>query len=822
MRRQITLSEGWHIREWAGSTPDLLSLQSAEGQGWLSARMPAEVQDILLAHKLIPDPLLSKGAAECAWVAERDWLYFLSFPTPSRSEDPAYLRFRGIDTLATVFLNGREIAYLDNMHREYVVPVGDDLAPVGEDNRLILLFHSPVQAIDQIEQPSALSTIIPKHKYLRKTPQDFSSYLGARPHFITLGVHDDVILDLPDRAWFEDVWVRSELAPDHERASVLVQVETQGCAATLAWSVTDPSGVEVSSGSAPAGDPLEIPIEHPDLWWPHTHGQASLYVLTAQLVLDGQICDERIVPFGIRQVRLETTDSTGEQPRFRFTINGRPLFLQGAGMAPFDGKNHVYPPDRVHRLLDLAVHARMNLLRVWGGGDIPADDFYRECDRRGILVWQDFMFGYGTYPDHDSSLNEGIRVEAESLVRRLRNHPSLLIWVGGNENHMGYDFEFGGEPPVGRTIFEEILPSVCARLDPTRPYHISSPHGGPAPNWPLIGDWHDYTTVTYSHESSVPLFASETGRVSAPSLASMRRFLSEDEIWPSDHAATIGRPGQPSWPPMWGYRAADGAWEKIGPIEAYCEPTSARELIRVLGTAHGEYLFDRVARERRGLPDGAGPGERRCWGNMIWRLNDAWPTIYWSVVDYYTEPKIPYYFLRRAYAPLLLSFERTPDDLCVWLTNDSADTYQGELIVERCNWRGQVIQRTNATARSAPGQSTRFLDTTPLGPISLRHEFLLARCGNLQETCLLIGERYLDLPKAGLQARIESGQIEVSTEYYARQVSLEIADVTGAVFEDNYFDLVPGQSRRIAIHDTAEGRYLIVRCVNDEPIGLRL
>ena len=212
---------------------------------------------------------------------------------------------------------------------------------------------------------------------------------------------------------------------------------------------------------------------------------------------------------------------------------------------------------------------------------------------------------------------------------------------------MGWDFAHGTKPTAGIGVFDRIMPEACARLDPTRLFHPSSPYGGRVPNWPLEGDWHDYTTLTYSPHASVPTYASEVGRVSTPSLASMRKFLSEDDLWPKDFSPAIRKPGQAAWPEMWQYRSVGGSWDKIGAIEQYCDPATAEELIRVLGTAHGEYLRDRVERERRGAPDGAPDGNRRCWGNMVWRLNDSWPIIYWSVIDYYLEPKIPYYFLRR-------------------------------------------------------------------------------------------------------------------------------------------------------------------------------
>ena len=219
----------------------------------------------------------------------------------------------------------------------------------------------------------------------------------------------------------------------------------------------------------------------------------------------------------------------------------------------------------------------------------------------------------------------------------------------------------------------------------------------------------------------MPLFASETGRSSPPSASSMRRYLSEEELWPSGFDPRIRKPGQPAWPPMWGYRAADGAWGKVGPMEEFCDPTTAEELARVLGTAHGEYLQRRVERHRRGVPDGQAAGlntpvSRRCWGNTIWRLNKPWPILYFSVIDYYLEPKIPYYFLKRAYRPVLVCFEQTPDRIFAWIVSDSPETVTGDLVVRRMDFHGAVLGELKTAAVLAPGVSQRCLDLTSLWP----------------------------------------------------------------------------------------------------------
>ncbi len=823
MRTEHTLTEGWLIRQLDSDGPDVAALTRAVGTpdaAWLPARVPAQVHDVLLEQGLISDPRIGRNAADCAWVGERDWAYACKFLSPGGAGGPVWLRLSGLDTLASAHLNGSHIGSFDNMFREYRVDVSEHLAPPGEENVLLILFSSPMRFIEGIEQPPEHAGRIAKHKYLRKAANDFTTYLGARPHFVKVGVYRDVLLDVADRAWIEDVRIHCELSPDHARATLRVEVETGGAPTSLVWGLADPSGVEVARGTVGGQEgTFTIELDRPRLWWPRTHGTPDLYGLRIDLLLGEEVVDSRRESIGIRSIRAVLSDTDTGEARFRFEVNGMPIFLKGANWIPVEGMTHCWDGERARRLLDLAELADMNVLRVWGGGYVPPEEFYDECDRRGILVWQDFMFEYGMHPAGYPGFDENVRAEAEGIVRRLRNHPCIVLWVGGNENYMGWEFQTGSEPTVGRELFEGIIPEVCARLDPTRHYHPSSPYGGREANWPLEGDWHDYTWQDLSPFSSAPLFASETGRASPPSLSSMRRFLAAEDLWPPGHDPAVREPGQAAWPPMWGYRSADGSWEKVGDLGEYCDPKTPEQLVRALGTAHGEYLRRQVERHRRGVPDGEPDGRRRCWGHMVWRLNDAWPIVYYSVVDYYLEPKIPYYFLRRAFAPVLVCFERAPDGLAVWVVNDSAQRVSGELVVRRMSLDGLVRSELGVDVTLDAGESRRCLDTVGLGRLAVRRELLHATFLGEEATYLPMGERHLRLPRARLEARATVEGIELATDTFARQVVLEAPSCTGVLFGDNHFDMVPGARRVVSV--PAEASEVRVRAYNADELRVR-
>ena len=859
MRTTIDIGSAWQV----GAVDDLdmararlTSDRAFDETVWYDTDVPADVHLVLFRAGVIPDPHLSNNAAEVQWVGETSWVFRTEFPSPAPLGGPVRLVFRCVDTLGEVFLNGESIAVVDDQFREHRIEVTSRLAPAGATNRLAVLLAAPAVWTDEHEAPEQYRQVF-RHYFLRKGSGDFSAYLGARPRFLHVGLPRPVELDVADEASLENIQVRvTDLS--EARAALTVDVQAGPGSSpdgTLEWVLADPEGRSVAAGTEPATRrQLRIEVLDPQLWWPRSHGRSPLYELTVRrLAADGRPTDERSVAVGIRTVHLDLADPVTGEERFRWRINGVPVFLRGAGWAPVEGLTHVWQPDRARRLLDMVEHADMNTIRVWGGGLVPEDEFYDECDRRGILLWQDFMFEYHMYPAGLPEFDDNVRAEVVETVVRLRNHPSIVAWIGGNENHMGWDFQYGTAPQLGRSLYEQVMPALCQEQDGTRPYHYNSPHnaepGSPEanlpPNWPLSGDWHDYTTLTFSPWASVPAFASEYGRVSAPSLQSMRKFLTPEELWPVGHEATIRHPGQPSWPATWAYHSADGAWSKIGALQDYLEPSGPGDLVRALGMAHGEYLYRRTARQRRGRPDGDRTPGRRCWGSLIWRLNDGWPILYWSVIDSYLEPKIPYWFIRRAFATVLISFEQTADQLAVWITNDGTDPVDGTLTVRRGRLDGTVgTSRVNNAAgrQGAPvaddvelrtelsvpvrveaGQSLRATDLDAFGLISLREDFLEATVGEWSSTHLLHTERYLTLPAAALDVTVADGELTVRTDAYARTVTIEKSlEFESVMVADNYFDLPPGRSRSIGFESISGTGTFTVSALNAAPVTVHV
>ena len=824
VRQKHVLTSDWFVRQLDSQPHDIDALTKGiqkPDASWMRAEMPKQVADVLLHYGRIPDPHVGKNAAACAWIWEQDWAYAKTFATPS-GEGPVWLRLLGVDTIATVYVNGQEVGRCNNMFRRYAFDIRSVLKDDGE-NVLLVVFTGPAKELTRIEREVKLEHGIAAAKYLRKSHCDFNNYLGARPNFMKVGLFREVILDVPGTTWLEDTAIRPTLSEDLTKADVQVQCDAHGPRAQVRYALEDANGKPVCQGTATTADrQFSFTVNQPRLWWPHTHGTPYLYTLTLEVHQGDAVLDRQPFKVGFRKIEHVTLDENTGEARFAFKINNRQIYLKGAGWAPLEGMSHVWNRQRSDRQITLGKQANMNLFRMWAEGSIPPSHWYEACDEQGILVWQDFYFGYGISPFHEPDFRANAEAEIADTIKRLRNHPSIFLWVGGNENQMGWEFAQGYGPIPNRHFNESAMPALVRQHDPTRLFHPSSPWGGPYSNYPLRGDWHDYTTLNFVPLSSVPLFNSEICRVSPPPAASMRRYLNEQEFWPEGFAFKVDRPGKIAWPDMWEYRSAGSAWNKIGAIERFCDPQTPEDLVRVLGTGHGENWQQRVEQQRRGVPPGMPDGGRRSWGNMVWRLNDAWPITYMSAIDYYLEPKIPYYYLRRAFRPVLLSFEQTADRIAVWVTNDSPNPVSGLLTLHKMDFQGNVRGDLSRFVHVNAGESERALDATPLRTIRKNEQMLVAKL-NGQTIChLLNAERYLHLPQATLDVKLTKNEIEITTDVFARQVTLAFPGVTGAVFEDNFFDMIPAQKYRIRIHQNPGADSLTVSAINADTVTMAL
>ena len=410
-----TLTGEWQFRQ-AGS------------EEWLPAQVPGGVHTDLLAAGRIPDPFVADHERRVQWVAESDWIYQRTFTPDAEllSEEHIFLVCDGLDTLAEVTLNGQPLGTADNMFRQYCWDV-KSLLRQGE-NKLMILFRSPVQyiAARQAERPlRGVSQAIPGGPYLRKAPCQFGWDWG--PKLPPIGIWKDIRLEGHSVARLKEVHLRQH----HEDAQVtieaMISIERWGDApVTARLRVTDPDGdilEQVSEVSETAEISMQLPIAHPQLWWPNGYGDQPLYKVELLLLTEEGVCDQRTYQMGLRTIELrQEEDEWGKS--FTFVVNGVPIFAKGANWIPADSFPTRISGERLEHLIRSAAQANMNMLRVWGGGFYEEERFYDLCDRYGILVWQDFTFSCSIYPLHEGAFLENVRAEVVENIRRLRHRAS--------------------------------------------------------------------------------------------------------------------------------------------------------------------------------------------------------------------------------------------------------------------------------------------------------------------------------------------------------------------------------------------------------------
>ena len=376
---------------------------------------------------------------------------------------------------------------------------------------------------------------------------------------------------------------------------------------------------------------------------------------------------------------------------------------------------------------------------------------------------------------------------------------------------MWHERAFGGPggPWPGREVAEGDVQEVCEVIDPARFYLPNSPYGGIDANDPQVLDTHGYTNMWYVPGYDYLNFVSEDTRIAAPPLHSLKRFFAPEDLWPERYSPVYTHGNRYPWPERWMSYTTSQSWRKTGPVEQFYDATGPGELVYRLGMAAGQYYRETIERQRRGRPAEAESNRRRCGGYLVWKYNDSWPEIYSGKVDYFLEPIILYYAIKRAYAPVLLSFD-IGTSVWLWLVNDTREPVTGEVTVQLFHLdENEVKQTITRSVRAAPGQSVEIvrLDRAGIGTFHLDH-ILYARVDGpdgalIARTQVFADvERQMVFPEARLNVQVEDGALVIRTDRFARSVVLQgdaEGDAFGWLFEDNYFDLMPGERKVVRV-----------------------
>lgn len=775
---------------------------------WLPATVPGSVHTDLLALGHIPDPFVGDNERRVQWVAEADWEYRRQFTVmPELLRQPhIWLICDGLDTLATVSLNGHELGRTANMFRQYRWEVGP-LLRAGE-NELHIVFASPVRfatAQQAVRPMLGVPQAIPGSPHLRKAPCQFGWDWG--PQLPPIGIWKDIRLEAYATARLADVHLRQRHGNGAVAVEVMAQVEMLEAAAgplMVAVTVTAPDG-RVMAAATPVADDrahLVIPIENPQLWWPNGYGPQPLYQTRVELRRADVVLDRREYRLGLRTIELrQEPDAWGRS--FTFVVNGVPIFAKGANWIPADSFPTRLTEARLESLIRAAAQTHQNMLRVWGGGFYEDDRFYDLCDRYGILVWQDFIFSCSTYPLDDPEFLENVRAEVVENIRRLRHRASLALWCGNNEMEQGW-VEWGWDRPERQDLkaaydrfFHQLLPAWCAAEDPDRAYWPSSPSSGTPfqnPNGQEQGDahywevWHGRKPFT-AYRRQYPRFMSEFGFQSLPPLATIRTFAAEPD-WNMTSYIMEQHQKHPS----------GNALIVSQMLDSFRMPKDFASLVYLSMVLQAEGIRYGVEHWRR--------HRQRVSGTLYWQLNDCWPVASWSSLDYYGRWKALHYAARRFYAPLLLSIEDDPPRQAIFVSSDLREAWAGTVRWELTTLDGRALAAGEKAVCVEPCGVTAVeeLDFSGVLDDDTRRELVFLaelwqgdRC-LARQTAFFVPTKHLSLADPQIEADMTLAEglltITLSARSLARlvEVSLEGADV---VFSDNYFDLPAG--RRVTV-----------------------
>jgi beta-mannosidase len=826
--QRINLDGIWQLGESGPGAGDAQGWQRSgvpEGVA-IRAQVPGDVHLDLLRAGRIAEPLVGKHALDCRWVEARDWWYSRAFVVDAsflEGADRVELHAAGLDLTAEVWLNGEHVG----SHNNQFVPAIFDVTQLlhAGDNLLVIRLDVGLQAASADRRRYVHISSLPAsglpRMWMRKA--QFSFGWDWAPRLLTCGIWRPIALVAHKQLAIRDVFLSTRLVDG--AACIPVRAEIESFAegesfVTLNLQLGPEActhGLDVTLQPGPNVVETELVVANPRLWWPRSLGEPFLYDFCLEASEGNLVLDRYETQVGLREVSLLEEPLPGtEGTSFTIQVNGQPVFCQGANWVPADSILARVNRAKYKALIDAAAEANFTMLRVWGGGIYEDPYFYRLCDEAGIMIWQDFMFACSLYPDDDPDFCQEVQSEAETVIKQLRNHPSLVLWCGNNENDWIYwqRTQAGWELPTfyGRRIYHEILPEACNRLDPTRPYWPSSPYGGEDPNSGLVGDQHHWDVplkmkdphervdfCRWSEERGK--FISEYGMLAPPAEESLRRFLAEDQLHPDS--------------PEWDFH--NNAFEMDNLATSlrlyFGNPQSmslgeyvvASQIIQAEALKHSlEHL-----RHRRFATSGA----------LFWMYSDCWGAIGWSIVDYYLNRKPSFYYVRRALAPLLVSFHQEEEDrLDLWLTNATLQS-------RSCRVEYGVLDLSDSRARvetkdtTASANTSRCVASVALAPGTLKEPgrylpFARLLVDGRVASCnrwFLTGFKFNDLhlpPALGSVThtveRVGEGEfrLQLQSEVFAWAVRLELP--SSVWVEDNYFDLLPGEQREFALRGSSE------------------
>ncbi|KQT34632.1 beta-mannosidase [Sphingomonas sp. Leaf412] len=816
------LTRGWQVR--IDPADRAAAAAHPAGARWLPATVPGTVQQDLIARGIVPDPFRRMDEGAIQWVGRTGWQYRTTLTaTPALlSRAHVDLVFDGLDTFATVAVNGRVLIRADNAHRRWRA----DARPMlrAGANSVVVTFAPPIATLQPMvlaqrhplpgEYDSAFGDE-PKGRqtspYIRKPKYHYGWDWG--PRIVAIGPWKDVRVEAWDDTRLDDVAVVQDAVSRAEARLTLrarVVAAAPG-AADVAADVTGPDGrtIRVTRRAAlVAGDnvvTLPVTIPAPAIWQPVGHGAQPLYTVRTTLDGGGAVT---------RRTGLRTVELIRDGGAFGLKVNGTPIFMKGANLIPFDMFPSRTTAAMQRRMLADAAAANMNMVRVWGGGYYPDDAFYDAADELGLMVWQDFMFGGAVTPP-DAAFRRNVAIEAAEQVARLQAHPSLVLWAGNNEVQGGWDnwsdrkafkkaIGADEQERIGTAmtvLFDRVLREAVTRGDPDAPYWPGSPstdYEAPV-DTDKAGDRHFWDVWSGGkpierYTDSCPRFMSEYGFQGMPGLPTIARFAGTVALEPESAVLKAHQK----------FLAGEGQGRILSYLKEYHrDPRDFADFVYLSQAMQAEAIRLGALHHRACRPT--------TLGSLYWQLNDVWPAISWASVDHHGRWKLLHHAARRFFAPQVVVAERAGDATRIALVSDAVVPVAATWRVRGFAMDGRALGMREGAVTLAPGSAA---DVATIPDAALFADAPAAASYAVAE--MVVGDRpvgraiverlrprAMAYPAAGLTARWRGRELTITAARLARVVGIGFGPIDARP-SDEGFDLLPGESVTVTIDSRAD------------------
>ncbi|PWM74491.1 MAG: hypothetical protein DBX59_03640 [Bacillota bacterium] len=782
------------------------------------AAVPNDITVDLYRAGVIENPMFGMNHCEVNRFLTHDFEYSVRFDVAEDmlSAEELYLNFDGIDLYAEIRLNGAELGKTENMFLNYRYEVKSLLK--AKDNELFVTMRSTLEKMKEIDCEGYFGVFNVPRLFMRKAQCHFG--WDWAPDMSGYGMWGAAYLTAENKYRIDDVHYTADNAGNvtvftELNYNIRATADFYGNPIDGTASKRANDTLKIYLEKTPDSDEyfvLERPVtgkknfvnfkmETPRLWWPTGYGEQPLYRYKVQLYRNGKLMDEREGRLAFREVKLVQEPKSADTLGYELEINGVRIFAKGANWVPVSCFTGAIEDEKYEQLVSLAKNGNINMLRVWGGGIYEKDIFYNLCDELGLMVWQDFMFACADIPDDNAAWMENTLKECEYQIRRLRNHPSLVYWCGGNEKTGSYALQI----THGDYFIDNVLHGLVKTLDPSRPFARQSPCS--------FTDVGNDMTSGESHANSlepcieagienyrslmaekVVSFASECAVLGPDTIESLRRYMPEDKLWPLND--------------NWRDRLMDNPYaairmdfldrELLYMSRLYKEPQTLEQFVKRGMTVHAEIVRAEYeyARSHKG----------ECGGILGWMYSDIWPTGSWAIVNYYTEPKQAYYAMKRSFAPLLFTFVQNKEGGTDFVAvNDALSAVEFSADVGWSDADGVREPLKNISAEIGENGVYR-VSLGKIEPDSRRYLYAEAKAGGKSYSTVYSPLFWKDFPfvsdyeKSLAQISGDTVEISVTAHKFLKNLFISADNNETVIYSDNYLDVEAGKTVKVTAY----------------------